>query len=450
MVEGAPVSLERVLEGQRAAHGRRPRLRPRAASSPPSPHAARWVSSSAAAAASSATSSSCSGASSRSSRSVAASSSLRRAPSASRVETTSASAAAVERPGERSLALSQHARETAGPLDHSLGAGERGREIGLPLGGELVGRPRRVGVELCEGRTEVLLGDPELPLQSLAFEAPLVECRELGPGDVQPDRPQLFGEARVRAGRGSLALERTDLALHLPYQVEQALEVLLGRAETSLGPLTAAAVLQHPGRLFDDRSPVFGARLQDRIEMALADDHVLLAADAGVGEELLDVEQPAGRPVDRVLAVAGAEQGAGDGELGEIRCELPRAVVDGQTDLCPTERRSLRAPGEDDVLHLRGPQRARPLGAEHPRHRVDHVRLATAVRPHHDGDPRLEFEHGRVGERLETFECQRLQEHRPLTLPGGVLQREVLRPEPRSAEIRPGSARRRTSSALRT
>ncbi len=78
------------------------------------------------------------------------------------------------------------------------------------------------------------------------------------------------------------------------------------------------------------------------------------------------------------------------------------------------------------------PQRARPLGAEHPRHCVDHVRFAAAVRPHHDGDPGLEFEHGRVGKRLETFECQRLQEHRPLTLPGGVLQREVLRPEPRS------------------
>ena len=47
--------------------------------------------------------------------------------------------------------------------------------------------------------------------------------------------------------------------------------------------------------------------------------------------------------------------------------------------------------------------------------------------------PGSNSEHGRVGERLETFECQGLQEHRPLTLPGGVLQREVLRPEPRSA-----------------
>ena len=36
---------------------------------------------------------------------------------------------------------------------------------------------------------------------------------------------------------------------------------------------------------------------------------------------------------------------------------------------------------------------------------------------HHDGDAGLEFEHRRVGEGLESFEGEGLQEHRALTLP---------------------------------
>ena len=57
--------------------------------------------------------------------------------------------------------------------------------------------------------------------------------------------------------------------------------------------------------------PVLGTRVEHRVELALADDDVLLAADAGVGQQLLDVEQAARRAVDLVLGVAGAEQRAG-------------------------------------------------------------------------------------------------------------------------------------------
>ena len=50
-----------------------------------------------------------------------------------------------------------------------------------------------------------------------------------------------------------------------------------------------------------------GVGAQHRVELALPDDDVHLAADAGVGQQLLDVEQPAGGAVDRVLRPAGAE-----------------------------------------------------------------------------------------------------------------------------------------------
>ena len=159
--------------------------------------------------------------------------------------------------------------------------------------------------------------------------------------------------------------------------------------------------------------------------------------DARVAEQLLDVEQPARRPVDGVLAVAGAEERPGDGDLGEVDRQLARRVVDGQRHLGPAQLGTRGGPGEDDVLHLRRAQRARALGAEHPGHGVDHVGLAAPVRPDHHRDPGLELEHRRVGEGLETLHAERLQEHRGD--PTGCLRA--------AWELTPGSARRRRSSA---
>src|SRR3712207_7106530 len=50
--------------------------------------------------------------------------------------------------------------------------------------------------------------------------------------------------------------------------------------------------------------PVLGTAVQHVVEAALADDRVQLAADAGVAQQLLHVEQAAGAAVDRVLALA--------------------------------------------------------------------------------------------------------------------------------------------------
>ena len=150
--------------------------------------------------------------------------------------------------------------------------------------------------------------------------------------------------------------------------------------------------------------------------MALADDHVLLASDSGVGQEFLDVEESTGCAVDGVLAVARAEERPGDGHLGHVRRQLPRAVVDGQGDLGPAQGRPVGRPHKDDVFHLGRAHRAGALGAEHPGHGVDHIRFSAAVRTHDNRYPRLEFEHGRISEGLESFEREGLQEHRALTL----------------------------------
>ncbi len=112
--------------------------------------------------------------------------------------------------------------------------------------------------------------------------APGPELGELGAGQVPADREQLGGHGIVGAGGCRLALQGPDLPSHLAHEVAQALEVLGGRGQAALGPFAPAAVLQDAGRLLNDGPPVLRPRVQHRVELALADDHVLLATDTRV------------------------------------------------------------------------------------------------------------------------------------------------------------------------
>ena len=114
----------------------------------------------------------------------------------------------------------------------------------------------------------------------------------------------------------------------------------------------APAVLEDARRLLDDRPTILGPGVEHRVELALADDHVLLTTHARVAQQLLDVQQAAGRPVDGVLAVTRAEERPGDRHLGEVDGQLARRVVDGQRDLGPTERGARGGAGEPKGAEL--------------------------------------------------------------------------------------------------
>ncbi len=128
----------------------------------------------------------------------------------------------------------------------------------------------------------------------------------------------------VRPCRGRLSLQGSDLAPHLSHQIAQALQVLRRGGQPALGPLPPAAVLQHTSRLFDDGPAILGPGVEHRVQLSLADDHVLLTAHTRVAQQLLDVEQPAGCPVDGVLAVPRPEQRSRDGDLREVDGQLAR------------------------------------------------------------------------------------------------------------------------------
>ncbi len=170
-------------------------------------------------------------------------------------------------------------------------------------------------------------------------------------------------------------------------------------------------MLDDPGGLLDDRPVLLGTGVEYPVDPALADEHVLMASDAAVAEELLDVEQPARGAVHLVFARAVAIQPPGDRHLGEIEFEPAGSVVERQRHLGPAERRAHGRPGEDHVLHLLGAQRRGRLGSQHPGDGIDDVGLARPVGADDDRHTRLELEPGAVGERLEADERKRLQMH---------------------------------------
>ena len=149
----------------------------------------------------------------------------------------------------------------------------------------------------------------------LVLAAPVLVERAAQPDDLVGEQPGAGvahdgGDRRGLAGDLGLAAERLQLAPDLAGEVGQAREVRLHRVELAERLLLAAAVLQDAGGLLDEAAAVLGARVQHRVELALADDDVHLAAEARVAQQLLHVEQAARLAVDGVLARAVAEQRA--------------------------------------------------------------------------------------------------------------------------------------------
>ena len=155
----------------------------------------------------------------------------------------------------------------------------------------------------------------------------------------QPRVAQVGLDDGGAAGDLGLPAERLELAAQLDGEVLHAGEVGLHRVELAERLLLALAVLEDAGGLLDEAAALLRAGAQHGVELALADDDVHLAADARVGEQLLDVEQPARLAVDRVLRAAVAEHGPRDRDLGVVDRQRAVGVVDGEDDLGPAQRR---------------------------------------------------------------------------------------------------------------
>ncbi len=219
-----------------------------------------------------------------------------------------------------------------------------GRELSLE-GGD-------ADVELADRRAEVDVFLGQLRPSHRGCGVSLLERLELTTGEMQLQLAQLDQEIAVAASGLRLLLEGSKLAADFPLQVLQAGEIGLGGVEAALCPLLAPAVLEDPRRLLDDDSSVLGAGVEHLVDLTLGHDDVLLASDAGVTEQLLHVQQAARHPVEGVLRIAAAVEGAGDGHLVELHGQQTRRVVDHERHLGSTQRRPLGRTGEQHVVHL--------------------------------------------------------------------------------------------------
>ena len=131
-----------------------------------------------------------------------------------------------------------------------------------------------------------------------------------------------------------LPAKRPELPSYLAQQVVEPRQVRFGVRQLAQRTFLALAVLEDARSLFDERAVAAGIGPQNRVQPPLPDDHVHLLPEPGVAQQLLDVEQTAGRAVDRVFGASVAEDGAGDGDFRVIDIERVIGIIDGQAHLC--------------------------------------------------------------------------------------------------------------------
>src|SRR5690606_16035724 len=223
----------------------------------------------------------------------------------------------------------------------------------------------------------------------------------------QAARPQLAVALRPPL----LSRQATDLGLDFRDEVLEARQVCVGRLQPPLRDLPPVLVATDARGLLEHLPPLLRPVGQDPVHLPLLDHGVGVRAQPRVAEEVVDVLQPARRPVQLVLAAAFAEDRAPDLDLVVRDRQGVVVVREDERDLGTMDAAALRRALEDRLLHLRAADRRSALLAEHPADGVTNVGLAAAVRADDRGDALVELELRTVCERLEPVERKPLQLH---------------------------------------
>ena len=105
------------------------------------------------------------------------------------------------------------------------------------------------------------------------------------------------------------------MALDLGDDVGDARQICPGGFEFQLGRVLPHLEFRDSGRVFNQRAPIKRFGREYLADAPLLDDRVVGAAEAGAREEILNVTQAAGAPVQFIFALAGAIETASDGDL---------------------------------------------------------------------------------------------------------------------------------------
>ena len=138
-------------------------------------------------------------------------------------------------------------------------------------------------LDLAEDPGGLLLPDGGGGFLGPRFGQALLDLGQLPSPQVEAEGPGPAPDVVVAGGRVRLSFEGPHLAEELFVNVLESLHIGVGSFQSPGRPAATIAVLENTGRLFDDGPMVFGAGIENRGDLALVDDDVLVAADPAVG-----------------------------------------------------------------------------------------------------------------------------------------------------------------------
>src|SRR6185295_3685740 len=196
---------------------------------------------------------------------------------------------------------------------------------------ELDPQPSEIGVEFADARRRDRLALAGVGQAGTRRLDRLGELTVLAGEQHLLPVPQLVAQPPVAPRLAGLPLQRAALLLDLENDVVDAGEVLLRRLELQFRGAAARLVLRDAGGLLDQLAAVGRPRAEDHPDLALLDDRVVLGAETGVHQQVVDVAQAAGVSVDQVLALAGPIEAPRD-------LDFARHRLNDRLGLAPSQR----------------------------------------------------------------------------------------------------------------
>ena len=213
-----------------------------------------------------------------------------------------------------------------------------------------------------------------------------------------------LGEVAIAARLLGLALQGGMAAVEILDDLQNAIEIGLGRVELELGFAAACAQSGDSGGFFQNAAAVFRLGVDQLADLALTDKGGRVRARARIGEQQLDVLGADFLVIDLVVRTLAARDPADDFEhvmVVEPRGRALVGIVDDQGDFGVIAGRAAVGAGEDHVFHAAATQGFRRGGAHHPAQGFKQVGFTAAVRTDNAGQPGVDPQLGRVNKRFE-------------------------------------------------
>ena len=229
-------------------------------------------------------------------------------------------------------------------------------------------------------------------------------------------------------GHFGLPFQLIQVGIQFAQDVVNAGQVFTRVRQAVFRLASALFVFGHTRGFFQKHAKLFGARLDDAADRALADDGVSAWTQTGAQKHILHISAAHRLVVDVITAVAVAGQHTLDGDLCKLTPLTTGAVVivvKDQLDAGAAGGFSGSGAVENHVLHGLTTQFRRLGLAQHPAHRIHDVGFAATVGANHAHQLPGQQKVGRFSKRFEASKFDGIETH------GGLV-------DPKKSEISQG------------